>query len=384
MITKKEVLDLANIHDSFCVSIFIPTHRAGEETLSGKDALHLKNQLKDARSKLEGQGMSQKEINDFTKPVYNLLNDSEFWRHQSDGLAIFLTEKMFKKFTVPVRFEEFNYVSNEFYIKSLMPLFNGDGLFYLLTLKADEVKFYEGTRHSITEIETPEEVPSQLEDVVGYDYEQKSLQFRSEKQGNREAGMYHGHGEGDAKEQDELESYFRAIDKGIMSMLHDNQKPPLVVCCLDTHFAQYKEVNTYDNLFPKNISGNPADKDIQLLHEESWQLLEPYFSKLREDKKEEFHKLLGSGKASSDIGDIISASLNGKVDTLFIENRADVFGTFDPNKQDIKVEEVRKVSNVSLLNISALNTFKKDGNVFLMESENMPDNTSKVNAVYKY
>ena len=46
MITREELLELAQIRNTPAVSVFIPTHRAGKETLNGEDALKLKNQLK--------------------------------------------------------------------------------------------------------------------------------------------------------------------------------------------------------------------------------------------------------------------------------------------------------------------------------------------------
>jgi len=222
MIKKTEVKELTNVENEYCVSIYIPTHRGGQESLDGEDQIHLKTQLKEVKSKLEERGMRADKMEEFVKPIQNLVDDSDFWRHQSDGLAIFLTEDIFKKYTVPVHFEAFNYVANEFYLKPLMPLFNGNGMFYILALKNDNVAFYEATRHSIVELELPDEVPEQLEDRVGYDHEQKSLQYRSEQQGSKSAAMYHGHGEGSAEEQNELKRYFRAIDKGLMTMLHDN------------------------------------------------------------------------------------------------------------------------------------------------------------------
>jgi DNA polymerase II large subunit len=90
---------------------------------------------------------------------------------------------------LPLNFEEFSYVSNEFYLKPLMPVFNDDGLFYLLTLKADEVKFYEGMRDSITEIRIEDLVPSRIEDRVGYDHEQKNLQFRTQTRRKRRRNL---------------------------------------------------------------------------------------------------------------------------------------------------------------------------------------------------
>jgi hypothetical protein len=62
MITKKELLQLSGAHDSFCISIYIPTHRAGKETLNGMDARNLKNQLKGVNQKLGEMDMCMNEI----------------------------------------------------------------------------------------------------------------------------------------------------------------------------------------------------------------------------------------------------------------------------------------------------------------------------------
>ena len=266
-----------------------------------------------------------------------------------------------------------------------MPLFNGDGLFYLLTLKGDEVKFYEGTRHTITEVITPEEVPSRLEDVVGYDYEQKNLQFRSEQQGNMKAGMYHGSGEGKAEELNEMKRYFRAVNDGILKMLHDDQRPPLVVCCQDFHFPIYEEVNTYQNLYPEHVSGNPEDKDMTQLHEEAWSLLQPHFAKEREEKLKLYSQYIGTGKASADVNMIIKAAIEGRIDTLFVQNGAEIFGDYDSSTQEANVQDELTDDNISLLNLIAIKVLETDGSIYILEEEDMPDeNHKKINAVYRY
>lgn len=383
MITKKKVLELSKEHSAFCVSIFIPTHRAGKETMNGKDALNLKNQLKEIKMKLSQKGMSEDDIEKYVQPVNELVNDSEFWRQQSDGLAIFLSENLYQKYTVPVNFEAFNYLSNDFYLKPLMPLFNGDGLFYMLTLKMDEVKFYEGSMYSITEVKINDITPSKIEDRVGYDYEQKSLQFRTQ-QGNKGEGMFHGHGDSDSELKNELVRYFRAVDKGLMSILHDDQKPPLVVCCLDFYFSMYKEVNSYQNLFPQNISGNPEDMDALLLHEKACDLLQPYFNSTRKEKIDQFSQFIGTGKASSDLNEILPAAFEGNIDTVFMEKSADVFGLYNPSTQEVNVQDTYQISNVSLMNLVATKALSKGGTVYLFEKQDMPDSTSNINALFRY
>lgn len=383
MITREELLELAQIKRTPAVSIFIPTHRAGKETLNGVDAITLKNQLKQVKQNLEQQGINKKKITAITKPLTDLVNDGEFWRHQSDGLAIFCTPDYFKKYTVPVKFEEFNSVSNEFYVKPLMPLFNDDGRFYLLTLKADAVGFYEGTRHSITEIEVDDLTPSRLEDVVGYDFEQKSLQFRTQ-QGNQGAGSFHGHAKNDEKAKTELLQYFRAIDKGLMKLLHDDQTTPLVVASLDYHFPIYREANSYKNLFPRHVSGNPADMDTYELHEKAWQLLKSHFSRKRQDKKLLYHELQKSGKTSSNLDEILEAAQMGKVDTLFIEKDSDIFGHYN-NGNGFKQNDPDTIAQkIPLLNFLAVKVFEQGGKVFLEKKEDLPDSSSKINALFRY
>lgn len=385
MITKNEILELAKERNSTNVSIFISTHRGGAETLEGQDKITLKNELKGVQEKLEAKDWSDKEIKDFVQPVNQLIDDSNFWRHQSDGLAIFLSKNTFKKYTVPVFFEEFNYVSDEFYLKPLMPLFNGDGMFYLLSLKSDEVRFYEGTRYSITEILTPEEVPSQIKDVVGYDYEQKNLQFRSGQQGDQNSGMYHGAGEGKAEELNEMKRYFRAVNDGIMTMLHDDQNPPMLLCCQDSHFPIYKKVNTYQNLHEKHVSGNPEDKDINQLHEEAWGILEPHFNATKKEKLNSYDEYIGSGKASGDVNKIIKAAIEGRIDSLFVQNGVEIFGKYDDTKQVADIQNKPNHDNLSLLNLITIKVFEKGGTIYIMEKEDMPDeNFKKVNALYRY
>lgn len=383
MITREELLELAQIRNTPAVSIFIPTHRAGKETLNGVDAITLKNQLKQVKQKLEKQEVHKNKIAAITEPLTNLVNDGEFWRHQSDGLAIFCTPDLLKKFTVPVKFEEFNSVSNEFYVKPLMPLFNDDGRFYLLTLKTDAVGFYEGTRYSITEIEVDDLTPSRLEDVVGYDFEQKSLQFRTQ-QGNQGAGSFHGHAKSDEKAKTELLQYFRAIDKGLMKLLHDDQTTPLVVASLDYHFPIYREANSYKNLFPRHVSGNPADMDTFELHEKAWQLLKSHFSRKRQDKKLLYHELQKHGKTSSNLDEILEAAQTGKVDTLFIEKNSDIFGNYINGSGIETNDSETNAKKIPLLNFAAVKVFEQGGKVFLENRENLPDSSSKINALFRY
>ena len=72
-----------------CVSIFLPTHRAGAETR--QDPIRLKNLIGEARDLLLAKGLRAAEADVILAPARDLLGDGVFWRHQGDGLAVFLS-----------------------------------------------------------------------------------------------------------------------------------------------------------------------------------------------------------------------------------------------------------------------------------------------------
>jgi hypothetical protein len=169
-----------------------------------------------------------------------------------------------------------------------------------------------------------------------------------------------------------------------MKILHNDQTPPLVVSCLDYHFPIYKEASSYQNLYPQHISGNPADMDSMELHERAWALLKSHFNRKRQDKKAKYQELSKSGKTSTDLNEILTASQLGKVDTLFIEKNGDIFGRYNYETGLLTADNNSSSTGIPLLNLAAVKVFEQGGKVFLENKEDLPDSTSKINAVYRY
>ncbi|GGW50785.1 baeRF7 domain-containing protein [Arenibacter certesii] len=382
LITRNEIKELDEIHNETCISIFIPTHRGGEKVLGGTDVLKLKNQLKEVRNKLEKNKLGPRDVDKLLAPIEALLEDGDFWRHQSDGLAIFRSKDFFKKYTLPVYFEEFNYVQNDFYLKPLMPMFTGDGTFYVLGLEQQYVKLYEMTQHTITDVVIDDLVPSRLEDKVGYDREPNSLQFRSGADSQGRA-FYHGHAESDHGHKDDIARFFRAIDKGLAPLLR-NETAPMVVVAQEVMFPIYKQENTYKYLIDDYIDQKASQVDKVLLQEMAWEKVASIFDRERKDKLALYKEQQGTGRTSSGMVEVLQNAIDGRVDTLFVENRADILGTYDPDKKQVQIHDEETSSSISLLNKAAIKTFLNGGTVYLLEKEEMPNPNSRVNALYRY
>ena len=382
LITKKEITELHEVNHENCISIFIPTHRAGKKVLNEEDSLVLKNQLKDVKEKLERKGLQNDVIDKMTAPVQKLIDDSGFWREQSDGLALFIAEDFYKKYTLPVYFKEFNYVSDSFYLKPLMPMFVGDGSFYLLTLELGDVKLHECTRHSFTEIVVDDLIPETKQDVVGYDYEQKNLQFRSG--GGAGEAMFHGQEAATGKRENEVKRYFRAINDGLAPIFRDKDLP-LLIASQDYLFDIYKEVNSYAHLIPENLKANLSAINRFEIHELAWEQVGPLFDQSRKNDLKRFLDEQGTGKTSTGIQQILPSAIHGKVKTLFCKNKEDILGSYKNENGEITVSvNEEDEDSISLMNVAVIQTFLQGGDVYLLEKEEIPNPNSRVNALYRF
>ncbi|MDT0685665.1 hypothetical protein [Autumnicola psychrophila] len=381
LISQEKFKKITDFKQDTCVSIFIPTQRGGKEVLEQKNKKHLKSTWDQVKRELEAKKVSEEKIKSIGQPIEALLDQPEFWRHQSDGLAIFSSEGFFEKYTVPVNFEAHHYVSNDFYVKPLVPLTTDDGRFYLLAVQQDKVDFYEATKNTIGEIYIEDLTPSKLEDRVGYDYEEKNRKAKTQ---NSSMGTATSHGYDAANKDDknEILRFFNAIDKGLHEILRD-ENVPLVVACQDYLFPIYKEANSYKNLFDQVVPGNPSDTDMFGLHEKALNVMEPHLEKKKRTKLESFGELTPD-KTSSTISDIIPAAFEGKVDTLFLENRSEIWGTYDEQNRKVEVNEEQSSNNTSLMNLAAAKVIETGGSVFLIESAFMPEKEAKLNAIFRY
>ena len=383
LISIAQFKELADVHARNCVSIYIPTSRAGEQVDKGQDQKRLKNQLKDLQARWTEMGFKDNEIQHKIRPLEDLLGNSHFWRNQSDGLALLMQDdNALYIYTLPLAFQPVLLVSDHFYLKPLIPFFNDDGTYYILALSLQEIKLFECSRHFITEIFIEDLTPEKLEDAVGYDFREKNLQYRSG-QGGDAGAMYHGHGSGKNDKDQEIEKFFRAVDTGLMRIMKE-EKAPLILACVERYHALYSKITKYANVFESFVGGNPEQYDPVLLHEKSWELVKEYFRDQRKQKATRLQHLSAKGSTSYDIGEILPAALDGLIDTLFIQVHADQYGLYDPEERSIIKGTDQRPPNASLFNMAAVHTLKNGGRVFIAEPEEMPFEETDINALFRY
>jgi hypothetical protein len=385
ILTRAELEQLMRKEQQWCVSIYMPTHRTGTE--AQQDPIRLKNLLREAEEHLSARGVGTRDVQKMLEPASKLLQDSNFWQHQSDGLAIFLSSNRVRRYRLPLNFEEFVTVMDHFHIKPLLPLFTGDGQFYILALSQNEVRLLNGTRYSVSEVDIGQVVGSLAEEIPSDDL-QASLHLHTSGSSGVKTGdgsvTFHGQGGGDVSAKDDLLRYFRLVSNGLTEFLQGD-RVPLVLAGVEFLLPIYKEANTYPNLVDTVITGNPDLLSADELHKSAWDIVSPHFQTAREEAVAHYWQL--AGQASEQVADtlkkIVPAAFNGRIETLFIASGVQHWGIFNPDTNEIDLHDQMDSGDESLLDLAAVQTYLKGGTVYAVEPEKVPGGTYAA-AVLRY
>jgi hypothetical protein len=380
MITLAELKTLTDRHDDCCVSVYMPTHRYGRD--AEQDPIRLKNLLREAEERLESKGMRSPDVREMLKPAQSLLQDSGFWRHQSDGLALFITPETYHMYRLPLPFAELVVISDRLHLKPLLPFFASDGHFYILALSQNEVRLLEGTQYTVDEIEE-ENLPKNMAEALQYERYEQELQFHTSSApgGDRRAAMFHGHDVSD-EDKDRILRWFHKLDKELSTLLADEQSP-LVLAGVDYLLPLYREANAYRHLLEEGITGSPEELKTEELHERAWPLVEPVFNQAREEAALRYGQLASSGQATTDISEAVLAAHYGRVDSLFVAVDTQVWGVSEPDLNRVHIHEEAQPGDEDLLDLTAVQTMLNSGTVFSVPAELVPEQ-APLAALFRY
>lgn len=397
ILTQKELEELANHRADNCISIFIPTHRAGKEVNNGQDAIAFKNQIQKVKQSLEKKGLADKKTEELLEPLYKLHQDLSFWHQQLEGLAVFRSENHFSYHRLPIEMEDFCSVTQSFQLMPLIPLMSGDGLYHVLAISKNKVRLFEATRFYINEIDTEDTLQQGLIEVLkNYDFD-KGVQNQSGSQGggapspgtqqgggnlnssgNRGGSNFHGQGDNPSDDEHLLKEYFRNLNEGLKNYLF-NPKTPLVIASVEYLQPLFREAaNSYNyHLMPQGLIGNPDDLQARDLHKKSWKIVEPHFNREKERSRNAYQDLAGTGKTTYHLNEIVPAAFNGRIDSLFVAKGAHKWGSFRKETQDVDVHDEFQEGDMDLISKSAIQTILNGGQAFVVDADELPDKTVK-------
>ncbi len=379
-LTIQVVQALQGRGDGWRVSLYMPAHRAGRDI--EQDPIRFKNLLKEAEDRLLEKGMRSPDVRALLEPAQNLLQDPDFWRFQSDGLAAFISAEGVQTYRLPLDFEELVVISDRFHLKPLLPYFARHGHFYILALSQNQVRVLEGTRHTVDEIQV-ENMPETMAEALQYERFIEQVQFhtRTDNQGGNRPGVFHGHDAAD-EEKNRILRWLERVDEELMKMIA-GENSPLVLAGVEYYFPIYQQASDYPHLVEGGMTGSPDRLSPEELHEGTWPLVRPIFEQAQKDALEQYGNLSATEQTTTDVREAVLAAAHGRVDTLFVPVGVQVWGMADPDNNKVDIHRDHDTGDEDLLDLAAIQTLANGGAVFALPANEIPGG-AQIAAVLRY
>lgn len=377
MVSPQTVRTLVETTGRHCVSIYMPTHRAGSE----QDPIRLKNLLGRARAELAEMGVRRPAADELLHPATQLLTSARFWAEQGSGLALFLSDREMQRIRLPNPVEELVSVAGQFHLKPLLATVTGGELFYVLALSQNQVRLLKGDRYSMSELDLMD-VPHSLDEALRFDDRERQLQSHGSGRVGRGqvAAAFHGHAmDKDAAEED-LSRFVTAVHRGVRATIAE-PPAPLVLAGVARLAALYRRVNSHHHILEQGVEGNPEHLSPEALHAAAWPLVEPLFDRDRQAAADAF--LSGRPPAARDVESAVVAAYQGRIETVFVPLQGHVWGSFEPDTLKAIEHEQRRPGERDLLDVIAAFTLAHGGKVFAVDTAAMPS-SDPVAAVLRF
>lgn len=208
----------------------MPTHRTHPENLQDKI---LFNTLVRQMERSLMQKYSAIEVQKHLAPVKALIDDNSIWTYALNGLAVFSAKGIFKVVGLNKPVEELAIVADSFHTKPLRKYLQSVDSYHVLGLTLNNIRLFEGNRHSLTEVTLTTDTPKTKTEALGEELKEKYLTYGT--YGGIRGGsspMYHGHGGRKEETEKDAEKYFRLVADAVYEHYSKPLGWPLVLACI--------------------------------------------------------------------------------------------------------------------------------------------------------
>jgi hypothetical protein len=167
---------------------------------------------------------------------------------------------------------------------------------------------------------------------------------------------------------DHLGHFYREVDRDVNSLLKDGH-PPLVLVGVEHEVALFQRLTTYPACVKPGIHGLAGHLGKNEMYQQALELVRSVAIGPALMALGRFDKQVGTGRASSDVQEIVDAASQGRVEHLFlVESSA---GTGEAE------------GGADLRNMAAVQTLRHGGDVQALPAASMPAGRS-ICAVFRY
>lgn len=310
--TRAEILDLAETRGAPCVTIYLSTTPLTEDVQA--DRISLKNLAKEAMRQLEAVDTPKRSLWPIQAAIAEIEDDDQFWAHQANSLAIFLTPESVRTYRLPSKMENQVHVSDRFHLKPILRAVTFPHACYILAVGMGAVRL----------IEVSADLPPHPVKVAGFPKDMADAIGR--RSHNANDGQMRS---GEATNQVALLTrYARVLDEALRPIL-SGQERPLIVAAAEPMASIFRSVSTYPFTVSEGLGGSADHTADHILATEARSVLDRLYAA-------EIAALAGlydiresQGRATADLAQAARAATFGAIDSMIVDMDAVIPGSVD-------------------------------------------------------
>lgn len=363
-----------------CLSLYQKTHRHHPE--NQQDPIRFRNLVKKLEESL-GRKYPKREVAPLLKPFYGLAGNHRFWNHTLDGLAVLGAPGMFKIYRLQESVKDFAVVSDRFYTKPLVRVFQAYERYQVLGLTRSKVRLYEGTKDSLDEAVLADGIPHTMIEALGEQITSPHQTVASYGKGAKGPPMHHGHGARKDEVGIDAERFFRIVDRGVLEHHSQTSRLPLLLAALPENQGLFRQISQNPYLMRNGIEANPDALENGKRHAKAWEVFEPQSLERLQALVEEYGDAHARGLGSDDLEEVARAAAAGRIAVLFIDNDFQCPGLLDRMTGDFIPDDLENPETGDLLDDIGELVLQKGGDVHVLPSGQMPSTTG-IAAVFRF
>ncbi|MFN3892135.1 MAG: hypothetical protein ACK4MV_17190 [Beijerinckiaceae bacterium] len=364
--TIAEIGALARERASGCVSFYLPATAQTQHVGATRTAL--KNLAREADRQLEASGFDKRMRAAIAEHVDDILDDDEFWKFQSNSVAILVTPESARTYRLPNKLSEMVEVSDRFHLKPLLRAVTFPHHAFVLALSEDRPRLIEMTSDMPAEEVRVRDMPRDAGSATG----RASINDRSP------SGRIHG-SEG---QKVLMRQYCRKVDAALRPLLAGRHEP-LIVVAAEPLLGIWRSVNSYAGTAGESLATSPAAMSAAQLADAA----RPVLDRIYAAEIAEFAKLyadrMSQGRATADMASAARAATAGAIDTLLVDIDEVVPGFVDEQTGAITLSDSGDAKNYGVVDEIAGRVLLSGGRVLGVRKQDIPGGGSLA-AVLRY
>lgn len=350
----RDLLDLMDHRDPASVSIAVESSPMPAD--HERVRIALRNAIDSAHRELSATDIAREAVDAVIARLRGLLDDPEFWDHQSRSLIVFASTERLETFRIANHLIPHVSVGDRFDTGALLRAVAFDYRAYIVLIDEGQTRLFEfGPDHRPAELalDLPEDHHLALEKTTtGGRFDRRRADGRT----------------GD---QPERERYARIAQDAVTARIP--RGAPLVLAASDDLEPAYRAVNTHGALLDTTIPVHPqALGDPARLAAEVRTILDDHHAAELARWREDFGTLRSDGRATSKLTDAARAATEAAVDTLAFDMDETTEGTIDEFGRVAQAAEPGP-GTYTLVDEVAARVLRSGGTVRAVRRPDLPD-----------